>query len=236
MGSVKRKPPARRHRTREKKAGKRLEILRRASEAFRRNGIGRTSMQDIADSVGLTAGSLYYYFKSKPDIIYASQQVAIERSLAEALRQQRKRMRPDTRLFLLLHNHLRCLLSDPSASSLQPGTLEILNARQRRQLLESRTRYRRILARVIQNGVAKRLFRKCDPELRAGLIVCLADSLGQGAPDAETVTPEDLAEEMAEYLVRGLMRPKVAIRLQPPSPRRHAPRRRSRPGAPAHFR
>ncbi len=48
---------------------RRLEILRRAAEVFERKGVARTSMEDIANAVGIKREGVYYYFKSRGDIL-----------------------------------------------------------------------------------------------------------------------------------------------------------------------
>lgn len=46
------------------------EILDAAAQIFHRKGYGATSLQDIAEAVGMLKGSLYYYVSSKEDLLY----------------------------------------------------------------------------------------------------------------------------------------------------------------------
>ncbi len=46
------------------------EILEAAARVFHQKGYESTSIQDIADSVGILKGSLYYYITSKEDLLY----------------------------------------------------------------------------------------------------------------------------------------------------------------------
>lgn len=48
---------------------RRIEILRRASEVFERQGVNRTSIEDIAKAVGIKREAVYYYFKSRTEIL-----------------------------------------------------------------------------------------------------------------------------------------------------------------------
>ena len=48
---------------------RRTQILRRATEIFEQQGVAQTSMEDIARAVGVTREALYYYFKSRDDIL-----------------------------------------------------------------------------------------------------------------------------------------------------------------------
>jgi TetR/AcrR family transcriptional regulator, cholesterol catabolism regulator len=46
------------------------EIIDAAAEIFHRQGYSDTSVQNVADAVGILKGSLYYYIDSKDDLLY----------------------------------------------------------------------------------------------------------------------------------------------------------------------
>jgi len=48
---------------------RRTEILRRAAELFAEQGVANTSMERIATAVGVKREAIYYYFKSRHDIL-----------------------------------------------------------------------------------------------------------------------------------------------------------------------
>lgn len=47
----------------------RQRVVRAARELFAENGFDNTTVREIADRVGLSDGALYYYFKSKREIL-----------------------------------------------------------------------------------------------------------------------------------------------------------------------
>ncbi|WP_188989686.1 TetR/AcrR family transcriptional regulator [Paenibacillus nasutitermitis] len=49
--------------------GKKQQILEGAIKSFSEKGYRGTSIQDIADALGISKGSLYFYFKSKEDLL-----------------------------------------------------------------------------------------------------------------------------------------------------------------------
>jgi AcrR family transcriptional regulator len=55
----------------EHRANRRQQILEAAANCFARNGFHRTSMQDIVQESGLSAGLIYRYFTGKDDMIVA---------------------------------------------------------------------------------------------------------------------------------------------------------------------
>jgi AcrR family transcriptional regulator len=48
---------------------RRQDILRRAAEIFAAKGVARTSMEDVAAAVGIKREGVYYYFRSRGDIL-----------------------------------------------------------------------------------------------------------------------------------------------------------------------
>lgn len=55
--------------TTDKRSAKRAAIMESATRLFSARGFQATRMQDIADELGMQAGSLYYYFPSKEAVL-----------------------------------------------------------------------------------------------------------------------------------------------------------------------
>src|SRR5437660_6714904 len=52
-----------------KKEALRRTVLEAAAKLFAQRGFGGTNLQDIADALGISRPALYYYFKSKEEIL-----------------------------------------------------------------------------------------------------------------------------------------------------------------------
>ncbi|MBN9739308.1 MULTISPECIES: TetR/AcrR family transcriptional regulator [unclassified Pseudonocardia] len=83
--------PPRRRSTANGRRNREPEIIAAAIQVFSANGYGASSLQDVADIVGVLKGSLYHYIDSKEDLLYqildASHRQAadlMERSLASS--------------------------------------------------------------------------------------------------------------------------------------------------------
>ena len=63
-GDAKREMPGRKVRRRDR------EVLKAATGVFYRRGYADATVQDVADSLGMLKGSLYYYIKSKEELLY----------------------------------------------------------------------------------------------------------------------------------------------------------------------
>ena len=102
----------------------RQQILETAQRLFNEHGYDATSLQMIADEMGLTKAAVYYHFRAKTDILHAAMEPGIRRlegllDEAAALRGRRARIEYLVNGFvdfLIRHRHYAVMAStDPAA-------------------------------------------------------------------------------------------------------------------------
>lgn len=114
-----------------------------SARLFARGGFDATSMRDIAGEAGMLAGSMYYHFPSKNDLIAA----VYERGVAEigsavdsAVAELEE---PWARLEAACVAHLEALLADRAHAAVMTADLGRLEAKLRRRLVAMRDGYER---------------------------------------------------------------------------------------------
>ena len=91
----------------------RRDILDAAARILRRRGYHATTLRTIADAVGIKAGSIYYHFASKDEIIAAVMNDgvdAVHRAVTEALAGLAANASLEERLETAIRAHLHALL------------------------------------------------------------------------------------------------------------------------------
>lgn len=83
--------PLRQERMNVKTADSRTKIIEAARTVVSRMGVDGTTLQMVADAAGISKGALYYYYKTKDDILYD----IMERDNAESYRVARELARGD---------------------------------------------------------------------------------------------------------------------------------------------
>ncbi|MGG1313815.1 MULTISPECIES: TetR/AcrR family transcriptional regulator [Cohnella] len=85
---------------------KKRMVLEAALRCFSQKGFRATSMQDIADEIGMAKGSLYFYFKSKDELLLSVVGFVIER-LMSGMRElpEERHFPPREKLCLQLARH-----------------------------------------------------------------------------------------------------------------------------------
>jgi TetR/AcrR family transcriptional regulator, cholesterol catabolism regulator len=98
----------------------RRRILDAAALSFRRHGFASVTLKDIAERAGLQAGSLYYHFDSKEEIVEAVLAAGVKNAFAatrEAVEALGPRADPLARLRAAIAAHLRVILTESDYSS-----------------------------------------------------------------------------------------------------------------------
>lgn len=191
----------------------RLEILAAASEVFRKKGFHRAGMRDIAAALGVAVGKLYYYFRSKQDLLAFCQQDTLRRLLRTQELLEGLGLPPDRRLDLLVRGHLRCL-NRGIPGSLAHLEVEGLEAPLRRPIVVLRDRYERRLRELIAEGSREGVFRDADPKLTALAMLGALNWTVKWYRPGGNGSLEVIEDSFAEQIVRGLLAP--GRRYRPP--------------------
>jgi len=187
---------------------KRLEIIRCCADLFDRVGYHGTSMQMLADEVGLGKPTLYHYFASKTDILFEMHQMHIDAMLNELARgRDLKDLDPAK------------LLEDACAFSLQqiaehPGYVRAfmdhyseLEGRQRGEIRRRRDEYLSRITQIIRTGVDNGQFEDIDPDLATLAFLGMCNWAYKWYPRmAGDKPPSKMAHELCQIFIGGLRR------------------------------
>ena len=83
--------------------GKRQRLVAAASQLLHQQGVERTTLADIAQLAGVPLGNIYYYFKTKDELVEAVIE-AVERDIQTQLASLNRHRSPKGRLKALVHS------------------------------------------------------------------------------------------------------------------------------------
>lgn len=127
----------------------REKLLSVSARLFARGGFEATSMRDIAKQAGMLAGSMYYHFPSKNDLIAAVYEAGVAEIGAAVDRAVTGRQDPWDRLEAACIAHLETLLADSAHAAVMTAELRRLDPRLRRRLVVLRDRYERRFVELV---------------------------------------------------------------------------------------
>lgn len=143
---------------------KRAALLRAAVSAFNRRGFDQTSLDEIAQSLGVTKAALYYYFPTKSALVAACFERALKvanDSLAAAKRDGRNGRE---KLILMLRRYLKTMMGELNESLLLTEE-HALTPSDRSKLIEERDAFERELRNLVKEGIRDGSIVPCDPKL-----------------------------------------------------------------------
>jgi AcrR family transcriptional regulator len=191
-------------RVRRRYLARRLEILRAAGREFRARGFAETGMRDIAEAAALSPANLYNYFKGKHEILYFCQDNALDRMIGALEAARRRRAGAAARLRLVIVSHLRCLLDEVEGSAAHFLT-SALPPRQHRYLVAKRDRYEQGVRNIVASGIRSGEFVPRDAALMARAMLGALNWSVQWFRPEGPLTAVEIAEDLADYLIRGLL-------------------------------
>jgi AcrR family transcriptional regulator len=127
----------------------RAKLLSVSARLFAKGGFEATSMRDIAGKAGMLAGSMYYHFPSKNDLIaavYAAGVAEIGAAVDAAIARARA---PWPRLEAACVAHLEALLADSAHAAVMTADLHRLDPRLRRRLVAMRDGYEQRFVQLV---------------------------------------------------------------------------------------
>ncbi|MFZ0334525.1 MAG: TetR/AcrR family transcriptional regulator [Candidatus Acidiferrales bacterium] len=136
-------------------------ILRHAAQVFAEKGYEGASIRDISRSSRVSLSGLYYYVKSKQEILYLIQ-IQTFRTVLTRLQDSLRGVRdPSERLRVLVHNHLAYFLEHPTEMKVLAHEDDALEGPYRQEVAEIKRRYYGIAVEIFealqQDGERRRL-------------------------------------------------------------------------------
>ncbi len=129
-------------------------IIKRAADVFGRHGFHVTTLDDIAGQLGVTKASLYYYFSTKEDLLYAVLKTAMQEHIDRVDRGLAAHVGASAakKLEVAIIEHLRLLASEDEGAFLLQQEYELDDDDHRGEILALRDEYQRRFFDIIHEG------------------------------------------------------------------------------------
>ena len=184
-------------------AATRLEILKSASTAFRKHGYHGATVEQIAAALQMKKGNLYYYFRSKEEILFACHEYSHDR-LQELLDQTvRSTVPAEVKLRKLIRAAVHVILDELHGTALLID-LEALTPAHRRAVIHRRDRFDHGLRLIIEEGMATGTFTPGDSKLVGFAMLGALNWIARWFNAAGPSTSDEVATRFADYLIGGL--------------------------------
>lgn len=180
-----------------------MEVLLAAARTFNRLGFHRATLDDVAQELGVTKPALYYYAKSKDELLFACGRLALD-SFEHALD---KTSDPDasglerlTRFFrlyaeIICEDFGRCLVTTESRD-VAPAS--------RRSNIAGRRQLNHAVREIIREGIADGSMRRCDERALAIALFDAFNGIGRWYDAKGANSLSEILDQYIAIFVKGI--------------------------------
>lgn len=184
---------------RERKA----QIITVATALFRERGYYATSLDDIAERIGFTKPAIYYYFRSKEDILFAIVDGVVEGAL-NRIRSIAERDEPvDERLHAILVENTQVVLENLEANTVFYNERGLLSTERERMIRDREREYTRIVRDLYEEGVTAGELLDIDVTIATSTLLGASIWAYRWFDARGRLSSEQVAEQVAQLLMGG---------------------------------
>jgi TetR/AcrR family transcriptional regulator, cholesterol catabolism regulator len=181
------------------------QILEAAAQIFHERGYADTSVQDVANAVGLLKGSLYYYIESKEDLLFRVLQDvhAQAKQILDVVPEMDAP--PLERLAAYVRGHVEFNLRNIEKVAVYYHDFSQLSRERREEIVATRKRYEEFVIALIEDAQEA---GEVDPDLDAHVatysVLGMLNWVYTWYRPGGKVSISDFADLVAEIVVGGL--------------------------------
>lgn len=181
----------------------RERILEAAARLFTTKGYEATSVQEIAEALGLSKAALYHHFRSKEEILYEISLLALE-GLVQAGEEALKEARPERALEVFMLAHARYFEANhPFFVTMLQG-ISSLSPERREATVRLRDRHESNLRAILRRGAEEGVFRPLDVALAGRGVLSLLNWMIRWFKPGGPLRAEEVAQAYFDLILKGL--------------------------------
>lgn len=183
---------------------KKMALLREAGRAFRKNGFHNTSMDEVAAALNVTKPALYYYMKTKQEILFECHMFALD--LADDARKFAwgESESAFERIRLLTERYIELLTSTLGNGAVLLEPLSSLRPAQKKIVLERFREFDRMMKDLVEKAIEEGAIPDQNIRLTVGFLMGALLHITRWYNDEGALSGVEVARAYGRFLVNGL--------------------------------
>jgi AcrR family transcriptional regulator len=191
--------------TKQTKPATRLEeVLQSAANIFFAKGFHATSIEDVARDVGMLKGSLYYYIKSKDDLLFQLLLAGIEDGDAFIARQIDPNGDPVEQLERAIRAQIDYIIQNRVQFGLFLHEFDSLSGKKQHKLISVMSRYNSRFVELVRRGQEQGKLMSGEPWIVVNGILGMCNWLYRWYDADETSDPNQIKDVFVQMVFEGI--------------------------------
>jgi TetR/AcrR family transcriptional regulator, cholesterol catabolism regulator len=201
------------------------EIYRTAAQIILRKGYDATSVNDIANALGMTKAGLYHYINGKKELLFDIMNFGLGELDEEVATPAKAISDPAARLRFIVDAHARLVTRGQGAITILVDEVTALTPAQQRKITQSKRAYFDFLRGTLDELQAAGKMQDVNTTAAAFSLLGMINWLSRWFQQNGALNEEQAAEQIVKIAFHGLMR-KQGVRSQESGVRMAPPSRR----------
>ncbi|NIV39325.1 MAG: TetR family transcriptional regulator [Anaerolineae bacterium] len=190
--------------TQQRRAEKEDQLLEAATHLFKEKGYHSTSMQELADAVGMQKGSLYYYIEGKDELLHRLMERATSFMAAQIDEIYASDLPPARKLRWALETHAVTMMEHLDLVAVYLHEYRNLPPERLAEALAVRKHYEQVLMQIVEDGITAGEFREVNVKMAVfGMLGMLNWTHQWFSPDGP-FSSNEVATMLADFALHGL--------------------------------
>jgi len=182
------------------------EVLQSAANIFFAKGFHATSIEDVARDVGMLKGSLYYYIKSKEDLLFQLLLAGIEDGDTYIARQIDPQGDPVEQLERAIRAQIDYIIQNKVPFGLFLHEFDSLSGKRQHKVISVMSRYNNRFVDLVKRGQEQGKLIEGEPWLVVNGILGMCNWLYRWYDPEQVSSPEEIKQVFVKMLFSGLRR------------------------------
>lgn len=183
------------------------EIYRAAAQIILRKGYDATSVNDIADALGMTKAGLYHYINGKKELLFDIMNFGLGELDEEVAAPARGIEDPAARLRFVVAAHARLVTRGQGAITILVDEITALTPPQQRKVTQRKRAYFDFLRGTLDELKAAGQLQDVDTTAATFSLLGMINWLSRWFRQGGALTEEQAADQLVRIATHGLLRP-----------------------------
>jgi AcrR family transcriptional regulator len=183
------------------------EIYRTAAQIILRKGYDATSVNDIANALGMTKAGLYHYINGKKELLFDIMNFGLDELDEEVAAPARDIADAEARLRFMIASHARLVTRGQGAITILVDEITALTPTQSRKITRRKREYFDGLRELLSELKAEGKLADVDTTAAAFSLLGMINWLSRWFRQDGALTAERAAAEITKIALYGLLRP-----------------------------
>ena len=182
------------------------EVYRTAAQIILRKGYDATSINDIANALGMTKAGLYHYINGKKELLFDIMNFGLDELDAEVAVPASEIADPSARLRFIIATHAQLVTRGQGAITILVDEITALSPAQNRMITRRKREYFDSLRNVLNELKSAGKLQDVDTTAATFSLLGMISWLSRWFRQDGSLTQEQVAEQIVKIAFNGLMR------------------------------